>query len=84
MKENLSPPLVCHLLFPVEFEAEINESVALMVRNGSPEWKGGPSQRVPMADSGHLLQSTKGDEGERKLIFLLSPAKKTKRLSTAG
>ena len=43
VKENLSPPLVCHLLFPVEFEAEINESVALMARNGSPEWKGGPN-----------------------------------------
>ena len=82
MKENLSPPLVCHLLFPVEFEAEINESVALMARNGSPEWKGGPSQRVPMADSGHLLQGAKGDGGENKLIFVAA-CQKSKRLSTA-
>ena len=66
----------CLLPFPLEFEAEINESVALMARNGSPEWEGGPSQRVPipMADSGHLLQGTKGDEGKNKLI-LLSAAK---------
>ena len=61
----------CPLPFPLEFEAEINESVALMVRNGSTEWEGGPSQRVPMADSGHLLQGTKGDKGENKLFFLL-------------
>ena len=71
-KESLSPPLVRTLPFPLEFEAEINESVALMVRNGSTEWEGGPSQRVPMADSGHLLQGTKGDEGENELRFFVA------------
>ena len=64
----------CPLPFPLEFEAEINESVALMVRNGSPEWEGGPSQRVPMADSGHLLQGTKGIKAKMNYVFL-SPAK---------
>ena len=81
---NFFPLHVCTLPFPLEFEAEINESVALMARNGPPEWEGGPSQRVPipMADSGHLLQGTKGDEGENKLIFL-TKCQKSKRLSTA-
>ena len=35
-----------------------------------------------MADSGHLLQGTKGDEGENKLIFVAA-SQKSKRLSAA-
>ena len=60
--ENLSPPLVCPLPFPPEFEVEINESVALIARNGSPLWEGGPFPESPESPNGRQWSLVAGDE----------------------
>ena len=67
----LPPSLPCRVWSRDKWKCCVDGKKWLSGVEGRPQW----SQRVPMADSGHLLQSTKGDEGERKLIFLLSPAK---------